>query len=162
MKKAAKTVIETLSGSPRKEKTLSMKSQSTLEDQEDISPGTSSTLSQTSLQSYITSLSVTASNISNSSSTSGPSPCGRCRKIVKRGDDALECEICQQWFHVKCEEISKAQYKVMLECNKEGKKKTKLHWYCKTCDCHTVDLLKLKSHQHKTTQRTRMQLINMK
>ncbi len=30
-----------------------------------------------------------------------PSPCGRCRKLVVRGDEAVQCEICSQWFHIK-------------------------------------------------------------
>ena len=31
-----------------------------------------------------------------------PSPCGQCSKLVKNEDYAMECEICDQWFHIKC------------------------------------------------------------
>ncbi len=59
-----------------------------------------------------------------------PSPCGRCRKMVIRGDEALQCEICSQWYHIKCERVTKPQYKQM----QATKTKTNFHWYCDTCD----------------------------
>ena len=57
-----------------------------------------------------------------------PSPCGRCRKLVVRGDEAVMCEICSQWYHIKCEKITKTQYK-----NQASKSKN-FHWYCDACD----------------------------
>ncbi len=96
-----------------------------------------------STQSFITTVSPTNSVTSVDSSTSEPSPCGRCRKLVKRGDCALQCEICRQWFHIKCEEVTKQEYKMMQESNqpKQAKKHIKLHWFCATCNCQTVDFM---------------------
>ena len=78
-----------------------------------------------------------------------PSPCGRCRKMVVRGDEALMCEICSQWFHIKCEKITKAQYK-----NQASKAKN-FHWYCDACDIvhsgiiREVTLLKVEYNKFK-------------
>ncbi len=58
-----------------------------------------------------------------------PSPCGRCRKMVVRGDEALMCEVCEQWFHIKCERVTKPQYKQQV-----SKGKSNFHWFCDTCD----------------------------
>ncbi len=58
-----------------------------------------------------------------------PSPCGRCRKMVVRGDEALMCEICENWFHIKCERVTKPQYKQQV-----AKGKSNFHWFCDTCD----------------------------
>ena len=59
--------------------------------------------------------------------------CGQCRKLVKYENPAIECEICQQWYHIKCQGIKKAE----CECIKGGGKKnylSKLHWYCQTSE----------------------------
>ncbi|KAK3873078.1 hypothetical protein Pcinc_021890 [Petrolisthes cinctipes] len=37
--------------------------------------------------------------------------CGKCKKEVKDSDSALECEICEVWFHIEFEEIPKVVYK---------------------------------------------------
>ena len=58
-----------------------------------------------------------------------PSPCGRCRKMVVRGDEALACDICEQWFHIKCERVTKPQYKQQV-----SKGKSNFHWFCDTCN----------------------------
>ncbi len=58
-----------------------------------------------------------------------PSPCGRCRKMVVRGDEALACDICEQWFHIKCERVTKSQYKQQV-----AKGKSNFHWFCDTCN----------------------------
>ena len=47
---------------------------------------------------------------------SSESLCGQCRKLVKNESNAIECEIYQQWCHIKCQGIKKAEY----ECIKGG------------------------------------------
>ncbi len=85
----------------------------------------------------------------NDSDEEEPSPCGRCRKMVVRGDEALMCEICSRWFHIKCEKISKTQYK-----NQASKSKN-FHWYCDGCDIvhsgiiREVTLLKVDQNKFK-------------
>ncbi|KAK3896272.1 hypothetical protein Pcinc_000016 [Petrolisthes cinctipes] len=41
--------------------------------------------------------------------------CGKCEKEVKDADFALQCEICEVWFHTKCEGIPAAVYHFMIE-----------------------------------------------
>ncbi len=69
-----------------------------------------------------------------------PNPCGRCRKPINDEDLALECETCNQSFHIQCENVNKTQYKCIDDSNKgKGKAKSRVHWYCNTCDLVTVD-----------------------
>ncbi len=156
IKKAAAAAIQTITRSPRKENTVTMRSDRTSDNvpsdwakiaAEDDEKARVSR--QPSAQSFMTTVSESKSA---GSQTSDPSPCGRCRKLVKAGDIAIECEICQQWFHAKCEEVSKPQYKMLLESSqsKDGKKKAKLHWFCSTCECTSVNFMRgLSFHQGK-------------
>ena len=73
--------------------------------------------------------------------------CGQCRKLVKNESPAMECEICQQWYHIKCQGIKKAEY----ECIKGGGKKnylSKLHWYCQTCERMAVNFMRTMTSLH--------------
>ncbi len=154
MKKAAAAAIQTITRSPRKENPVVMRAGGTSNNipsdwskipaaEEDEKASVSR---QPSTQSF---MSTVSKSKSATSQVSDPSPCGRCRKLVKAGDVAVECEICQQWFHAKCEEVSKPQYKILLESSqdKDGKKKARLHWFCKTCDCRSVDFMRGLSFQ---------------
>lgn len=50
--------------------------------------------------------------------------CGLCGKeVLEKG---IECEVCERWFHSKCEGIISASYEALQ------KDKT-LHWYCSGC-----------------------------
>lgn len=55
--------------------------------------------------------------------------CGKCERLVKENDRALECEICDCWFHTKCENIPHEVYKFMVE-EEAGEQ---LHWNCSFC-----------------------------
>ena len=73
--------------------------------------------------------------------------CGQCKKLVKNENPAMECEICQQWYHIKCQGITKAEY----ECIKGGGKKkylSKLHWYCQTCERMAVNFMRTMTSLH--------------
>ena len=59
----------------------------------------------------------------------------------------MECEICQQWYHIKCQGIKKAEYEVI----KGGEKKnylSKLHWYCQTCERMAVNFMRTMTSLH--------------
>ena len=43
--------------------------------------------------------------------------CPQCSKTVKGSDSALCCEICDQWYHIKCQDISESEYKFLAEHN---------------------------------------------
>lgn len=146
--KAARNLMQSLS--PRKESTL------VLRDNNDskAEPSAHKSQSNESVQSFTTVSSKTSRSTVSQASQGEPSPCGRCRRLVVDGDEALECEICQQWFHNKCENVPKALYKMILESNSnKGKtKKSRPHWYCGTCECNSVDFFQaLRFQQTKIT-----------
>ena len=59
--------------------------------------------------------------------------CGRCKELVE--GEGVGCDICGNWFHLKCEELSEEQYAQMV------KPETKfLHWFCKDCEKDTMSL----------------------
>ena len=87
------------------------------------------------------------SGTSMGSSHSNPSPCGHCRKLVKNDDSAMECEICKQWYHVKCQNISKAEYNYI----KGGTRKvslSRMHWHCLTYDRVAINFMKTMTSLH--------------
>ena len=53
----------------------------------------------------------------------------------------MECEICQQWYHIKCQNITKAEYNYIQGGTKK-KSLSKMHWYCLTCDRVAVNFMK--------------------
>ena len=78
---------------------------------------------------------------------SAESLCGHCNKLVKNDSPAMECEICNLWYHIKCQAINKAEYEYI----KGGSKKktlSKLHWYCLTCDRIAVNFMKTMANLH--------------
>ncbi len=78
--------------------------------------------------------------VSTTSVTNDPGSCGRCRKTLQPTDQALECETCHQVFHTQCENVNKTQYNCIAASSKgKGKGKSRVHWYCNTCDIVTND-----------------------
>ena len=53
-------------------------------------------------------------------------------------DKAIECEICKEWFHTGCADLTDNEYEV-LSTHKIGT----IHWYCATCNVKSVELLRL-------------------
>lgn len=52
--------------------------------------------------------------------------CGVCVGAVKDGEMGLQCEICEGWWHAKCENIGEEAYKVLQRENS--------HWFCVGCN----------------------------
>ena len=63
--------------------------------------------------------------------------CPKCEKDVSGTDEALQCEICQNWYHLKCQNINKKIYKFLS--SKDGQD---LHWYCSVCDKLALNVIK--------------------
>ncbi len=81
-------------------------------------------------------------------------PCGRCRKPLNDEDLALKCETCNQSFHIQCENVNKGQYKCIDDSNKgKGKAKSRVHWFCNTCDLTTVDWRNTMAALHNNQQK---------
>ena len=92
------------------------------------------------------------SEASYGSTNSNPSPCGQCNKLVKEEDPAMKCEICEQWYHIKCQNITKAEYNYIQGRTKK-KSLNKMHWYCLTCDRMAVNIMKTMTILHVKQQK---------
>ena len=63
-------------------------------------------------------------------------PCGQCRLPVLESDQSIGCEICNQWFHVACQNNL-----ITTKCEFISRQSTNIHWYCDTCDITASTLL---------------------
>ena len=67
--------------------------------------------------------------------------CPICDKDVCETDNAIQCETCMNWFHIKCQDVSQKKYKFLMSKDGQG-----LHWFCKICEAATLGLIKVVSH----------------
>lgn len=66
--------------------------------------------------------------------TGSTDKCGVCETRVSEKDKAIMCEICELWFHCKCEKVPDETYRVL-------KKDEGIHWYCRSCDKGVAKIL---------------------
>ncbi|KAK4322848.1 hypothetical protein Pmani_006414 [Petrolisthes manimaculis] len=59
------------------------------------------------------------------SDTETNADCGVCDRPVRK--IGVLCGLCEGWFHVGCEKLSKDDYEKLTELG------DKSHWFCKTC-----------------------------
>lgn len=52
--------------------------------------------------------------------------CVTCSQVVRDDDNGMQCEICEEWYHAKCQNINDEGYKVLGMEN--------IHWYCIGCN----------------------------
>ena len=52
-------------------------------------------------------------------------PCGICEKPVANNHQAINCDKCCLWIHIKCNKINKETYIYLMRENS--------HWYCMLC-----------------------------
>ena len=52
-------------------------------------------------------------------------PCKLCPKNVTDNDNAILCNLCQTWVHIKCNHLNYMDYKYLQGCNEP--------WYCLSC-----------------------------
>ena len=68
-------------------------------------------------------------------------PCIRCNEHVKTRTEAVECTLCNQWVHVKCEpDITPETYKALCaaaEARRSGSK-CALNWSCASCSSYAT------------------------
>ena len=62
--------------------------------------------------------------------------CRKCRKEVRTNSNALECEICDEWFHIECVGVKKEFYAALV---KDGSL-SNFSWYCDDCKRGTKKL----------------------
>lgn len=51
----------------------------------------------------------------------------------------MQCELCEEWKHAKCDKVSDELYKALGDNTEE----TRLHWFCKDCNSKAVKGIKL-------------------
>lgn len=73
---------------------------------------------------------------SSESSGNGNDMCGLCESVVTEDEKAVACEICDRWYHIKCDDLPEAVYDFMA--SEKGRKK--LSWYCSYCSRGSVKL----------------------
>ena len=66
-------------------------------------------------------------------------PCSICPKNVAKSHNAVWCDICNLWVHIKCNNITKYCYR-KLQNDKEP-------WHCKKCIKNTVAFSQLSDNQ---------------
>ena len=62
--------------------------------------------------------------------------CKLCDVNVTCKDPGIECEICENWFHIKCEDMSQEEYDFLIAHKS-------LHWYCTGCNKSVATTIKL-------------------
>src|SRR5208282_4555928 len=60
-------------------------------------------------------------------SGSGDEKCGHCLKVVSDQDSGVMCDVCNIWFHSRCQGVTEVMYKALTQHAKE------LFWFCKDC-----------------------------
>ena len=63
--------------------------------------------------------------------------CLRCKKKTKVDEDGIQCELCDNWFHAKCEGIPKELYAALQLSNDTG-----VMWYCASCKVTVMKIMK--------------------
>lgn len=64
--------------------------------------------------------------------------CGKCSHTVGDSDQAVECDICEVWYHIVCANIPVEVYEYMMD--EENQDQTS--WYCNSCKKGCVKLHK--------------------
>ena len=60
--------------------------------------------------------------------------CGVCKKVVAASANGVMCEVCEVWFHSKCQNISDDTYRLLNQ--------DKIHFFCGNCDKAVGKILK--------------------
>ena len=58
-------------------------------------------------------------------------PCGACNKNVSERSKAIQCDSCNYWNHIRCDEITPYSYEKLLKLPQA--KRDKIIHYCKKC-----------------------------
>lgn len=78
--------------------------------------------------------------------------CFSCKKTVSTKDKALQCDCCNFWHHINCEDVSAQTYRNLTTMKEKGVK-----WYCKKCEvgvqCILTQIVVLNQKQRETDDR---------
>lgn len=66
--------------------------------------------------------------------------CGKCEKLVCDSEYARCCEICDLWYHVRCEKVPVEVYNYYLKDEQPGQQ---FHWNCSSVTGAIKEMTKL-------------------
>ena len=66
--------------------------------------------------------------------------CSECNIKVKNADKALFCEMCEEWKHLKCDDVKDDTY---IALNKDEINDRGLHWFCSNCNEKAIKGIKM-------------------
>ena len=58
-------------------------------------------------------------------------PCGSCGKAVRNGQNSIQCDGCNSWFHIECEGLVVEMHRILGEHESYS-------WVCLTCGLPNV------------------------
>ena len=61
--------------------------------------------------------------------------CSVCQRAVRSNNRALECDVCKEWCHIKCGEISLREYRRLQNIQT-------FDWTCPSCRCTLCQLIR--------------------
>ena len=64
-----------------------------------------------------------------SKGASNTTKCGTCNKEVADTDKALECEVCLDWYHIRCQKVTIRLYEALKSADDEDG----CSWFCSFC-----------------------------
>lgn len=70
-----------------------------------------------------------------------PCFCPCCKKTVGKKEKALQCEICNEWSHIKCLDYLESEYQFL-------KDHQSVHWFCDQCNKSIASVIKEVSKQN--------------
>ena len=68
-------------------------------------------------------------------------PCRICAKIIHDKDKAVQCDICEFWIHIKCNNLNYLDYRYLQNCDES--------WYCIECYSTIFPFNSLSSNKNK-------------
>ena len=100
------------------------------------------------------SISGTSSRAAAGSVSEETENCPDCKQEVTDDECGLMCELCECWFHSKCQGMSEEAYKYVS--------KERVHWFCSACDKRFVGIMKTVSQLAKKQELMQVELDTVK
>ena len=82
------------------------------------------------------------------------SNCSKCERMFTQGENAIMCECCAQWYHIKCA-LSKAAYDAIGKNNS-------IHLFCPNCDKKIMALISVLPQYAEKRERETIELSRTK
>ncbi|KAH3781544.1 hypothetical protein DPMN_159375 [Dreissena polymorpha] len=81
--------------------------------------------------------------------------CEDCNKEVSPDDKALVCSLRDNWFHIKCQRVSVADYDFLIKSDDS------IQWFCKSCKGASQKVYKMLTLVHKRQDQLKSEIKNL-